>query len=95
LASSENEMARGHQAARILNDGMYQEAFTAVRERIIALLESAELPDDKRQRVNDLLVALKQTKKYMEQVMQGGKMAAEQIERERTFGERVKQSVGL
>jgi hypothetical protein len=88
----EDEIARGHNAARILNDGMYQEAFTAVRERLVALLESAELDPAKRLRVNDLLVALTQTRKYLQKTLESGKMAAEQIERDKkTWAERVKE----
>jgi hypothetical protein len=91
----DDEMQRGHNAARILNDGMYQEAFGAVRDRLVSLLETAELDKEKRQRVNDLLVALRQTRRYMESVMQTGKMAAEQIERNRNFGERVRDTLGM
>jgi hypothetical protein len=91
----DDEMQRGHNAARILNDGMYQEAFGAVRDRLVSLLETAELDKDKRQRVNDLLVALRQTRRYLESVMQTGKMAAEQIERNRNFGERVRDTLGM
>jgi hypothetical protein len=91
----DEEMQRGHNAARILNDGMYQEAFTAVRDRLVSLLESAELDPDKRQRVNDLLVALKSTRKYLETVMQTGRMAADDIERQKNFGERVREHIGL
>jgi hypothetical protein len=91
----DDEMQRGHNAARILNDGMYQEAFSAVRDRLVSLLETAELDKEKRQRVNDLLVALRQTRRYLESVMQTGKMAAEQIERNRNFGERVRDTLGM
>jgi hypothetical protein len=88
----EDEIARGHNAQRILGDAMYQEAFTAVRDRLIALLESAELADDKRQRVNDLLVALTQTRKYLQKTLESGKMAADEIERnKKTFGERIRE----
>jgi hypothetical protein len=60
-----------------------------VRERIVAQLSQAETLGDKRDRLNSLLVALATVQRYMEQVVMGGKMAAEQIERERTQAQRV------
>ena len=85
----DEEIARGRNAARVLNDTTYLEAYATVRERIVAQLSQAETLGDKRDRLNSLLVALATVQRYMEQVVMGGKMAAEQIERERTLAERV------
>jgi hypothetical protein len=85
----DEEIARGRNAARVLNDTTYLEAYATVRERIVAQLSQAETLGDKRDRLNSLLVALFTVQRYMEQVVMGGKMAAEQIERERTLAERV------
>lgn len=89
----EDEQRRGARAQQVLGHEIYAEAFDAIRARLVSMLESGDLPADKRQRLNDLLVAQAQHRRYMEQVMVGGKMAAEQIERDRTFAERVRDKV--
>lgn len=91
----DEEIDRGHRMARIVNDPMYQEAWDEPRKRIVALLESADTDPEKRARLNMLLVAFAQARKYAETVMQTGKMAAQQIERDRNFAQRVKERVGL
>jgi hypothetical protein len=85
----EEEIARGRNAKRVLDDAMYQEAYSIVRERIVSQLSQAETVGEKRDRLNSLLVALSTVQRYMEQVALGGRMAAEQIERDRTMGERI------
>ncbi len=86
----EQEIQRGHNAKRLLSDTLYQEAWDAPKAKIIKLLESADLDPAKRERLNNLLVAFATARNYAEQVMMSGKMAAEQIERDKTFQERVK-----
>ena len=85
----EQEIERGRNARRVLDDKMYQESYSVVRERIVSQLSQAETVGDKRERLNSLLVALSTVQRYMEQVAIGGKMAAEQIERDRTLTQRV------
>ena len=85
----EEELKRGHAAKRLLDDATYKEAHDVIRERIVSQLSLAETTGDKRERLNSLLIALSSVHKYMEQVALGGKMAAEQIERDKTFAERV------
>lgn len=89
----EEEQRRGARAQQVLGHEIYVEAYEAIRARLLSMLESADLPADKRQRLNDLLVAQSQHRKYMENVVMSGKMAAEQIERDRTFAERVKDKI--
>lgn len=85
----DEEIRRGRHARNVLDDEVYREAYEAVRDRIVSQLSLAETVGDKRERLNSLLVALATVQRYMEQVMQTGKMAAEQIERDRKFSERV------
>jgi hypothetical protein len=85
----EDEIRRGGDAARLLRDAIYNEAHTAIRDRIVSQLSQAETTGEKRERLNNLLIALETVKRYMEQIAIGGKMAADQIERDRTFRERV------
>lgn len=85
----DEEIRRGRHARNILDDEVYREAYEAVRDRIVSQLSLAETVGDKRERLNSLLIALATVQRYLEQVMQTGKMAAEQIERDRKFSERV------
>lgn len=85
----DEEIRRGRHARNVLDDEVYRKAYEAVRDRIVSQLSLAETVDDKRERLNSLLVALATVQRYMEQVMLTGKMAAEQIERDRKFSERV------
>lgn len=82
-------MIRGNEAAQVLRHPRYVEAYTVIRERIVSQLAQAELAADKRDRLNNLLIALSSVQKYMEQVAMGGKMAAQQIERDRTLAQRM------
>lgn len=85
----DEEIRRGRHARNVLDDEVYREAYEAVRDRIVSQLSLAETVGDKRERLNSLLIALATVQRYLEQVMQTGKMAAEQIERDRKFSERV------
>jgi hypothetical protein len=87
--SPEEEQTRGHKAQRVLKDEMYQEAYTEIQARLVGLLAQAEIIGEQRERLNNLLIAHNKVKQYMEQVLLGGKMAAEQIERDRTLKERM------
>lgn len=87
--SPELEVTRGGQAQRLLNDAMHKEAFETIHARIVGLLAQSETTGERRDRLNHLLVAHTQIHAYWEQVIIGGKMAAEQIERDRTLKERM------
>jgi len=87
--SPEDEVQRGGRAQRVLGDEIYKEAFDTIQARIVGLLAQSETTGERRERLNHLLVAHTQVRQYMEQVVIGGKMAAEQIERERTLKERM------
>lgn len=89
----EDEITRGHKATRLLSDDIYTESWTEPRNRIIHLLESVELDDAKRARLNSALQGLALARRYVEQVAMTGRMAAEQIERDKTFTERVSERV--
>jgi hypothetical protein len=86
----ELEERRGREAQIVLQSPVYQEAYKVIRDNIITQLSLADLADDRRKKLNDLLVALSKVDGYMKQVMAGGKMAADQLERERTFPERIR-----
>ena len=87
--SPQEEERRGLEAQVVLENGIYKESYKVIRDNIVAQLSLADLADDKRQRLNNLLVALAKVEQYMKQVMVSGTMAAMQIERERTLAERI------
>lgn len=89
----ELEERRGAEAQHILDNAVYKEAWAAIRDRIVGQLEQADTPADQRQRLNDLLIAHRKAKQYMEQVMHSGTMAAQEIERQTTLRERVKERI--
>ena len=91
--NAEEEQRRGGLARQALGNPVYVEAHNVIRERIWSQLSQADLSDEKRTRLNYLAVALASVQKYMENVMTGGVMASEQIERDRTFAERVKDKI--
>ena len=86
----EQEERRGHEAQSVLQNGIYKEAYQAIRDNIISQLSLADTPDDRRKRLNDLLIALGKVDGYMRQIMLSGTMAAQEIERQRTLAERVR-----
>ena len=86
--SLQQEEARGEEARRILESPIYLEAWQAIRDRIVAQLESADLSDDKRAKLNDLLIANSKAQKYLSNVLVTGTMAAMEINRKQTLAER-------
>lgn len=86
----EEELQRGNEARRVLHDRIYLEAYETIRERIVQQLAQVETDDAKRGRLNSLLIAHEAVRRYMEQVMLTGKMAAAQIERDKTLAERMR-----
>lgn len=69
---------------------MFREAYDQIETRLVDLMASADLDDAKGTHYRHLLTAHRKVRQYMEQVMIGGKLAAEQIERERTMAERIR-----
>lgn len=87
--SPEAEITRGHHAKRLLGDEMFKEAYETIESRLVDLLASADITDERGTHIRHLLAAHRKIRGYLEQVIIGGKLAAEQIERERTLKERM------
>lgn len=88
MANLRQEELRGAEAKQILDSEIYQEAYAAIRDRIVGQLEGADLPDDRRKKLNDLLVAHKKARQYMESVLMTGTMAGMEIDRQASLAER-------
>lgn len=85
-----DEIRRGEEAKRLLNEPMLKEAFDAVETALIDAIKRVDVGAEKAQK--DLIVTLQllgKVKKYMEDVMATGKMAALQEERA-TWTDRMK-----
>ena len=76
------EIKRGEQAAVVLDNPVYQEAISKVRENIVASMANSPLGDEKTH--NRLVIALQllnQINKQLTDVMQTGKLATIQTDR--------------
>ena len=76
------EVKRGEQAAKILENAIYKEAMDKVREGLISSMANSPLGDEKTH--NKLVIALQllnQINKQLTDVMQTGKLAAIQTDR--------------
>lgn len=87
------EERRGVEAEHLLTSAIYREAYEAIEERLINLLASADTDDERADRVRHLLIAHRKVRKYMEQIVTTGTMAAMHIERERSVMERMRDRV--
>jgi hypothetical protein len=83
----ELEERRGREAQIVLQSPVYQEAYKVIRDNIITQLSLADLADDRRKKLNDLLVALSKVDGYLKQTMQSGTMVA--LEKERSLSDRI------
>lgn len=83
----EEEVRRGLEAKSLLDNPIYREAYQTIRDNIVTQLSLADTADDKRARLNNLLIALSKVEQYMKQVMASGVMA--EIERERTLADKL------
>jgi hypothetical protein len=83
----ELEERRGRDAQIVLQSPVYQEAYKVIRDNIITQLSLADLADDRRKKLNDLLVALSKVDGYLKQTMQSGTMVA--LEKERSLSDRI------
>ena len=73
----------------MLQNGIYKESYKVIRDNIVSQLTLADTPDDRRKRLNDLLIALGKIDGYLRQVMTTGTMAAIEQERRRSLTDRV------
>ena len=82
MDKSLEEIKLGEQAAQILDNPVYQEAITKVRENIVSSMTNSPLGDEKTH--NRLVIALQllnQINKQLTDVMQTGKLAAIQTDK--------------
>ena len=86
----ELEIRRAGEAKQVLNSPIYKEAFSTIQQSIVNQLSLADTPKDRRDKLNDLLVALAKVRVYMEQVMVSGNLAETDLERKRTMAERIR-----
>jgi hypothetical protein len=72
----EKDIDRGAQAERILNDPLYADAWTKVRQALLDKFEASPVRDTEgREHLFKMLKALNDAKSCLEQVMRDGKVA--------------------
>ena len=76
----EQEERRGEEAKYLLLNPLLVEAFATIESRIVDQLSQADTGAERRARLNDLLIANRKVRQYLEQVVATGTMAA--MERE-------------
>ena len=76
--TKEDEVRRGHRAEAILNDALFHESFDAVRQRLIAIMETAKT-DDATLKAKACIGLLADVKGHLTRVLTDGAIAAEQI----------------
>lgn len=86
---TQQEAIRAVDAKQLLEHPLFREAFEGIERRIITELRSADLSDDRRKRLNDLLVSLARVRSYIEQIAVTGDLIAAQIERDKSMTERM------
>lgn len=84
---------RSGDAQQVLDNPIYRESYEMIERNIVSQLRLADLDSARRSRLNDLLVSLAKARTYIEQVMLTGKMEAQELERERTRMERMRDGV--
>jgi len=88
------ESARGAHASRLLADEMFVEAFETVEKWIIDSWKESPIRDTEGQLDLRLMhKVLIRVRKHIEEVVQTGKMANQQLEHERSLKERARAAV--
>ncbi len=80
---------RGEDARFIVNNELYKESWTVLREKLTRQLETEDLTDEQRLEVVNTLRALRRVRGYLEQIIYSGHLAAEETVRKRTILERM------
>lgn len=85
-----DEILRGQDAKRILNEPLYQEAFLLVKDGIVNAMSSSPMGDaETHNRLVISLQVLEQIKRQLQQVMETGQMAEIQVKEKKNFLQRV------
>ena len=87
----DQEERRGEQARQVLDSAIYKEAFEMIEQRLIQELAVVEITKERAEYLRTILVAGRKHRKYMEQVLVTGTMAAMEENRKRSLMERILQ----
>ena len=79
--TKDDEIKRGHNAERLINDPLFVEAVEAVRGRLLAIMETAKT-DEATLQAKTCLGLLNDIRQHLARVMTDGKIAAESIKLE-------------
>ncbi|WP_157900149.1 hypothetical protein [Rhodoferax koreensis] len=91
--------AKIHQASRakeVLDNEVYQQAFTDYKTEIIKQWETSPARDeDGRQRLWLMLATLNKVQSMLQTTMETGKLAAQELEHKKSIADRLKESLGM
>lgn len=90
-----NPAIRATDAKQLLEHPLFKEAFGVIEQRIVGELRLMDTTDERRKRLNDLLVSLAKVRTYIEQIALTGELMAREIERERSLPERIRRAAGF
>jgi ribosomal protein L17 len=79
--SPQEELRRGEDARRILEEPLLKEAFKVIEERIINSIAVVEIDKERAEYLRTILVASRKVRQYLEQVVTSGKLASMDEER--------------
>ena len=85
----EDEDRRGLLAKEVLESPIYLEAYATIEEKLVNQLSLAETTAERGEHLRRLLVAHRKIRQYIEQVMVTGKMAEQELERQRSLADRI------
>lgn len=83
------DVGRGIDAQQVLQNRIYQEAYSTIEQRLLSELATIEVKPERAEYLRQLIVMGRKYRQYMEQVVVTGKMAQEQ----RSLLERMKDKV--
>jgi hypothetical protein len=86
--SLENEALRGQMAASVLDNPVYAESYTLIEQEITRLWRESRDADE-REQLHQLLRMLDKARNVLESTMRSGKVAAKELQRQRSLPERI------
>lgn len=92
----ETNIHQGSRAREVLDNEVYQKAFTDYKQEIMNLWETSPSRDvEGRERLFLMLATLNKVQSMLQTTMETGKLAMQELEHKRTLAQRVKESLGM
>ena len=86
----EEQERLGIEARNVLGNAAYKRAYEEFESKLVSQMAQAEITKERAEYLRTLLVASRKVRQILENTMVSGKLAAEDMERERTFAQRMR-----